>query len=496
VTPEYRLRLPQAPGAAQRLISGPIPAVTWSEAQAGARAFSRSSNPMRLLVDAMMIADAAIILATSAAAYAVRHGSAGVPLEVVAITLLSLILTLNALRLTGAYGQLLEPVASQIGKAAKVWSCIFVAMTTMGFLTKTSVDASRIWAASWFVFALAGFAGVRLLGGAIVRSWRRRGRLVQTVAIVDMSGTGAELSRKMQLREARETRLLGVFSAGADRRGKSRSSVDDLIDLSRHFRIDEVIIAVGGRSDADVNAVIRRLALLPSNIRVCLEMPELAFPPTKAAMMFGQPVLTVRQSSCTGINKFIKRVEDVVLASILLLLLSPLLLAVALAVKLSSPGPVLFRQKRLGFNNNVIEVLKFRSMVHRPEEAGTPQATKQDPRITRIGRFLRRSSIDELPQLLNVLSGDMSLVGPRPHALAHNDQYAALIDNYLGRHRVQPGITGWAQVNGFRGETDTLDKMQRRVEHDLAYIDNWSILLDLRILLATAFSTAAYRNAY
>jgi putative colanic acid biosynthesis UDP-glucose lipid carrier transferase len=207
-------------------------------------------------------------------------------------------------------------------------------------------------------------------------------------------------------------------------------------------------------------------------------------------------VLTVRQSSCTGINKFIKRVEDVVLASILLLLLSPLLLAVALAVKLSSPGPVLFRQKRLGFNNNVIEVLKFRSMVHRPEEAGTPQATKQDPRITRIGRFLRRSSIDELPQLLNVLSGDMSLVGPRPHALAHNDQYAALIDNYLGRHRVQPGITGWAQVNGFRGETDTLDKMQRRVEHDLAYIDNWSILLDLRILLATAFSTAAYRNAY
>jgi len=207
-------------------------------------------------------------------------------------------------------------------------------------------------------------------------------------------------------------------------------------------------------------------------------------------------VLTVRQSSCTGINKVIKRVEDVVLSSVLLFMLAPLLLTVAACVKLSSPGPVLFRQKRLGFNNNVIEVLKFRTMVVRTEEAGVPQATKDDPRVTRIGRFLRRSSIDELPQLLCVLNGDMSLVGPRPHALAHNDQYAAVIDNYLGRHRVQPGITGWAQVNGFRGETDTLDKMQSRVEHDMAYIDNWSIQLDIRILLATAFSSAAYKNAY
>jgi Undecaprenyl-phosphate glucose phosphotransferase len=482
------------PADGGRLAAGPIASMTWSEAEAGARAYSRSSSPMRLLVDGVMIADAFVILAASAIAYTARHGNIDMPLEVLAITLLSLIVTLNGLRLTGAYDQLLGSVANQVAKAAKVWSCVFVVLATMGFLTKTSIDYSRIWAASWFVLTLAGFAGVRLLGDATVARWRRRGRLVQTVAIVDMSGTGATLARKMHLRDALEARLLGVFAA--ERGVPARSSIDDLIELSRQFRIDEVIVAVSGRSDADVNAVLRRLSLLPSNIRVCLEMPELAFPPTKAAMMFGQPVLTVRQSSCTGINKVIKRVEDVVLSSVLLFMLAPLLLTVAACVKLSSPGPVLFRQKRLGFNNNVIEVLKFRTMVVRTEEAGVPQATKDDPRVTRIGRFLRRSSIDELPQLLCVLNGDMSLVGPRPHALAHNDQYAAVIDNYLGRHRVQPGITGWAQVNGFRGETDTLDKMQSRVEHDMAYIDNWSIQLDIRILLATAFSSAAYKNAY
>ncbi len=490
-----RARLPHRASGAGRLAAGPIASMTWSEAQAGARAYSRSSSPMRLLVDGVMIADAAVILFASAIAYAVRHGNIDMPLEVLAITLLSLIVTLNGLRLAGAYDQVLGGVSGQVAKAAKVWSCVFVVLATMGFLTKTSIDYSRIWAASWFVLTLAGFAGVRLAGDAIVRRWRRRGRLVQTVAIVDMSGTGAALARKMHLRDALEARLLGVFAAGGGMPG--RSSIDNLIELSRQFRIDEVIVAVSGRSDADVNAVLRRLSLLPSNIRVCLEMPELAFAPTKAAMMFGQPVLTVRQSSCTGINKVIKRLEDVVLSSVLLFMLAPLLLTVAACVKLSSPGPVLFRQKRLGFNNNVIEVLKFRTMVVRTEpEAGVPQATRHDPRVTRIGRFLRRSSIDELPQLICVLNGDMSLVGPRPHALAHNDQYAALIDNYLGRHRVQPGITGWAQVNGFRGETDTLEKMQRRVEHDMAYIDNWSIRLDIRILLATAFSGGASKNAY
>jgi putative colanic acid biosynthesis UDP-glucose lipid carrier transferase len=192
--------------------------------------------------------------------------------------------------------------------------------------------------------------------------------------------------------------------------------------------------------------------------------------------------------------------EDRVLAAAILVIILPLVLLIALAIKLDSRGPVIFRQKRYGFNNEVIEVLKFRSMyVDRCDKAvgaAVVQATKQDPRITRIGGILRRTSLDELPQFINVLMGTMSIVGPRPHAVSHNEQYARLIDEYLARHRVKPGITGWAQVNGLRGETETLEKMAQRVRYDLYYIENWSLLFDIRIILRTLFVGFVNQNAY
>ena len=180
-----------------------------------------------------------------------------------------------------------------------------------------------------------------------------------------------------------------------------------------------------------------------------------------------------------------------------IVLLSPLLLAVAAAIRLNSPGPILFRQKRYGFNNQEIVVYKFRSMYHnRPREQGVQQATKNDPRVTSIGRILRSTSLDELPQLFNVLQGNMSMVGPRPHAVEHNEQYAQLIGGYHGRHKVKPGITGWAQINGFRGETDTVDKMRGRVEHDIFYIENWSLWFDIKIMILTALGGWTGKNAY
>jgi Undecaprenyl-phosphate glucose phosphotransferase len=209
------------------------------------------------------------------------------------------------------------------------------------------------------------------------------------------------------------------------------------------------------------------------------------------------PLYTIVERPLSGWARVAKRAEDIVVSSVALFLLLPLLALVAIVIKLESPGPVLFHQNRFGFNNDLIRIYKLRSMQHQPEpEHAVAQARRNDPRVTRVGRILRRTSIDELPQLFNVLRGDMSLVGPRPHPVALNEEFAELIDGYLARHRVKPGITGWAQVNGLRGETDTLDKMRRRVEHDLYYIDNWSLLFDLKILVATLAVGFMNKNAY
>jgi putative colanic acid biosynthesis UDP-glucose lipid carrier transferase len=211
----------------------------------------------------------------------------------------------------------------------------------------------------------------------------------------------------------------------------------------------------------------------------------------------GLALMNIHRHALSGWNRVFKGLEDRILALAGLIVLSPLLLLVALAIKLDSAGPVFFRQRRLGFNNDEFYVLKYRTMMVAEDDPNAiTQATRADPRVTRVGAILRRTSIDELPQLLNVLRGEMSLVGPRPHAIAHNRQYAEIVDQYLGRHRVKPGITGWAQVNGLRGETDTLEKMRQRVEYDLYYIDNWSLLFDLRILLLTPFVGFVNKNAY
>lgn len=483
-------------GKAPPAAAHPPAAFAWSEAQAGARAFSPTSDPVKLLGGSVALADALVVVLASAGAYVSRHGTAAVPIEITSTTLLAAALTFNAMRLTGAYtSHATASAGTQLRCAAQGWSLVFVALVILGYLTKTSENYSRLWAVGWYVSALAGLTATRLIATSRIRRWRRRGKLARTVAIVDLAGIGNALARRMLRGGADEIRLVGVFST--QRTAGRKSGLDDLIALARLFRIDEVIVAVSGRPDGAADAVVRRLGTIPANVRLYPELPPMTVAPREVGWLFGQPMLTVYHRPMMGWNRVAKRAEDLVLAALALILVAPLMALVALLIQFDSPGPILFRQKRLGFNNNVITVYKFRTMAHRPlPEADVPQAQRNDPRVTRIGRVLRRTSIDELPQLFNVLKGEMSLVGPRPHALAHNDQYAALIDEYLGRHRVQPGITGWAQVNGLRGETATLDKMQRRVEHDLAYIDGWSLLLDLKILLLTVLHGTFDRNAY
>lgn len=472
-------------------------AFTWSNAQAGARAFSPLSDPLTLLGGGMAVADFGVVVASSFCAFLLRHGPTVPPTEIASITLLAAVLTVNVMRLASCYDKhVTGPLAVQITRAARSWSIVPVMLVIFAYLTKTSDEFSRLWAISWYVEGLIGLALIRLIAHAKVARWRQQGKLARTVAVVDLTGNGEALARRVQRGGGSETRLVGVFAR--ERTEGRRNGVADLMMLARLFRIDEVIVTISGhRQDAAAESIIRKLGTLPANVRLCPEIPEMTIAPRKAGLLYGQPMLTVYHQPMVGWNWVAKRTEDLVLSALLLILLAPLLISVAILIKSDSPGPVLFRQKRAGFNNNVLVVYKFRTMLHQPApETGVPQARRNDPRVTRVGRFLRRSSIDELPQLINVLQGGMSLVGPRPHAIAHNDQYAALIDDYLGRHRVQPGITGWAQVNGLRGETDTLDKMQRRIEHDLAYIDRWSLLLDIRILFLTVFLTVFDRNAY
>ena len=476
----------------------PLAAQAWRQAKAGARASSSISDPLRLLKDGMWVADALVVLVAAAVANLLRQGFTPIPLEVFSTALLAAVLTVNAMHMSGAYGGALsEAFAAQVGKAVRAWTLVFIILLILGYLTKTSEIYSRFWIVSWYGLALCGFASLRAWSISQTRRWRRQGRLARTVAVVEMGegGKGRELVRRLQTSNPGEFHLVGLFFE--ERTDSQRNGIQDLIALAQLFRIDEVLVVVSGQGGAELSGALRRLGTIPTNVRICPWVAELGLPVRDVGLFAQSAVLTVYRRPFTSWSRIVKRAEDVVLGALATALLSPVMLLIAVAVKLDSPGPALFRQQRLGFNNNVITVFKFRTMKHRSApETGTPQAQRGAPRVTRLGRILRRTSLDELPQLLNVLSGAMSLVGPRPHALAHNEQYAELIDDYLGRHRVQPGITGWAQVNGLRGETDTLDKMQRRVEFDLTYIDNWSILMDLRIMVLTALSLVFDRDVY
>ena len=210
----------------------------------------------------------------------------------------------------------------------------------------------------------------------------------------------------------------------------------------------------------------------------------------------GIPLIALWETPFFGVNGWVKRAEDLVLASLILLLVSPVLALIALGVKLSSPGPIIFKQRRYGLDGHEIVVYKFRTMKVCEDGAQVPQATQNDRRVTALGRFLRRTSLDELPQFFNVLQGTMSIVGPRPHAVAHNEYYRRLIPGYMLRHKVRPGLTGWAQVNGWRGETETLDKMEKRVEFDLDYLRRWSLGFDLKIIWLTIWRSLTDSHAY
>jgi Undecaprenyl-phosphate glucose phosphotransferase len=341
----------------------------------------------------------------------------------------------------------------------------------------------------------------------LVRHWTRQGRLDRRTVIVGADERGDALIRALAAQRDSDVRVLGVV----DDRGEDRSTrqerreklgtVDDLLKLARKTRIDLVIFALPISAEGRILEMLKKLWVLPVDIRLAAHSNKLRFRPRAYSYVGGVPVLDMCDKPITDWDVVMKWLFDKIVGGTILLLASPLMLLTAIAIKLDSRGPVFFKQKRYGFNNELIEVYKFRSMyVDQCDATAIKLVQRGDTRVTRVGRFIRKTSLDELPQLINVVfKGNLSLVGPRPHAVhakAENRLYDEAVDGYFARHRVKPGITGWAQISGWRGETDTQEKIQRRVEHDLYYIENWSVLFDLFILAKTPLALARTENAF
>ncbi|WP_084029754.1 undecaprenyl-phosphate glucose phosphotransferase [Bradyrhizobium sp. LMTR 3] len=405
--------------------------------------------------------------------------------------------------------QLFRGHLRQMTRMISSWAFVFLLFIGASFIVKLGSEISRLWLAAFFVSGLAALVTERVLLRSLVRRWARQGRLDRRTIIVGADENGEELVQALKTQDDSDIHVLGVFDdrnddramdtcAGSPKLGK----VDDIVEFARRTRIDLVLFALPISAETRILDMLKKLWVLPVDIRLSAHTNKLRFRPRSYSYLGEVPTLDVFEAPITDWDLVMKWLFDHVVGFVILLLALPVMGLVALAVKLDSPGPILFRQKRFGFNNERIDVFKFRSMYHhQADPTASKVVTKNDPRVTRVGRFIRKTSLDELPQLFNVVfKSNLSLVGPRPHAVQGKLQsrlFDEAVDGYFARHRVKPGITGWAQINGWRGEVDTDEKIQKRVEFDLYYIENWSVLFDLYILLKTPIALMTKsENAY
>lgn len=395
------------------------------------------------------------------------------------------------------------PVKVELGKIWLSWGFTPPMLLTFAFATKTGEDYSRIVTLVWFLFAPTFISLVRYGTRRVQGELHKRGVATRAVHIVGATKMGAMLAQRIFDDVTSGMRVEGYFDDRDPERledmgplGAPLGRLNDLLELARKGQVDIVYIALPLRAESRISEIVRKLADSTASVYVVADFLVFDLVHAQWSNVQGLPVVSVFESPFYGVNGWLKRVEDLVLGSIILVLIAFPMALIAIGVKLSSPGPVFFRQRRYGLNGEEIRVLKFRTMKVLEDGAAVQQAKKGDQRVTRFGGILRRTSLDELPQFLNVLTGEMSIVGPRPHAVSHNEMYRRMIHGYMLRHKVKPGITGWAQVNGWRGETDTVEKMEQRVNHDLHYIQNWGLLFDLKIILKTIFGSGTRQNAY
>lgn len=400
-------------------------------------------------------------------------------------------------------GAIMRPITSADDVALSIVVSFLIFLSF--FITfRVNVLLPIDWVLLFAAYSVVSTIALRVALSLVLKRLSRRGVIGHRVAIFGCGAQADRFIRSVQQSKPYFTAVIGAFRPNGDAAGDDVAGVpvlgdlDALIERARRDEFEDVVIAMPWQDHRTLTRVVDQLRELPLNIFLATDLAgfEIAFRP--AAGSLGQlPLFEVTQRPISGWSNALKTIEDYVFASAAFVLLLPLMGLIAMAIKFDSPGPVFFKQKRLGFNNREFDVYKFRSMYHRAQdEIKVRQATRGDPRVTRVGRIIRATSLDELPQLLNVLNGTMSLVGPRPHAISHNEEYGQAIRGYFARHRIKPGITGWAQVNGLRGETDTIAKMEERIRHDLYYAENWSFVFDLRILVMTALTVLFQKTAY
>ena len=394
-----------------------------------------------------------------------------------------------------------------LGRLIICWAGVFAVMAILAFLLKISAVYSRIWFTAFVISGFIALAISRLLAAKLMRMLARSGRMERRAVIVGGGQNAEDLILALNQQPDNDIRICGIFDDRGDRRSPpvvagypKLGNISELIEFARVARIDMLIVSLPISAEERVLTLMQKLWVLPVDIRLSAHAANMRLRPRAYSYIGSVPMLDILDKPINDWDAIAKRMFDIVFSLFGIVLFSPIMLATAIAIKLDSKGPVIFRQKRHGFNNEVINVWKFRSMyVDQCDPTAKLAVTKNDSRVTRVGRFIRKTSIDELPQFFNSLGGSLSLVGPRPHAISANSNnvlYNDVVDGYFARHKVKPGVTGWAQINGWRGEIDKPEKIVMRTEYDLNYIENWSLWFDLKILFLTPVRLLNTENAY
>ena len=471
--------------------------------------YARNSNSPVMISGIMRIVEFLIILLIGMTVFLMYVGlQRGAIFSYFSAVLVTAIVGVLVLELTDSYQlAVMRNPFTRFGRLLMAWSGTFALMALAAFFLKISEAYSRVWLGTWYVSGLILFIAFRVIMSRLIRRWARNGKMERRAVIVGGGKPAEDLIRSIEQQPYNDIRICGVF----DDRDAKRSppvvagypklgNISELIEFARIAHIDMLIVSLPITAEERVLALLKKLWVLPVDIRLSAHNNHLQFRPRAYSYIGSIAMIDLFDKPINDWDSVAKRAFDIVFSMFGIIVFSPIMLATALAIRLESKGSVIFKQRRHGFNNEIIEVWKFRSMyTEMCDPTARNAVVKNDPRVTKVGRIIRKTSVDELPQFFNSLMGTLSLVGPRPHAISahtHNLLYNEVVDGYFARHRVKPGVTGWAQINGWRGEIDTEDKIKMRTEFDLYYIENWSLWFDLKILFLTPVRLLNTDNAY